>query len=191
MLVGFHYPESGVDLVVCLRVRLGCSPISASPSPIPAPFEQRQPLLWGLVQDPEIPSGLPRPVPLDRSRTGALPGLLPWYNEESPSRRARLHTAADVHLGRAGTSRPRPRWRKRMTADRSSALDLHRRRSVLVRMTEDGRRLGMARIANSPQKLRAQIARAGEPPKVVLEATRRRRHRAGRRPVSQDRQPVR
>ena len=38
---GFHYPESGVDLVVCLRVPLGCSPISASPSPIPAPFEQR------------------------------------------------------------------------------------------------------------------------------------------------------
>jgi hypothetical protein len=29
-------------------------------------------------------------------------------------------------------------------------MDLHRRRSVLVRMTEDGRRLGMARIANSP-----------------------------------------
>ena len=28
-------------------------------------------------------------------------------------------------------------------------MDLHRRRSVLVRMTEDGRRLGTARIANS------------------------------------------
>src|SRR5271166_4657854 len=27
-------------------------------------------------------------------------------------------------------------------------MDLHRRRSVLVRMTEDGRRLGMARITN-------------------------------------------
>jgi hypothetical protein len=50
-------------------------------------------------------------------------------------------------------------------------MDLHRRRSVLVRMTEDGRRLGMARIANSPQELRAQIARAGKCPKVVLEAT--------------------
>jgi hypothetical protein len=40
-------------------------------------------------------------------------------------------------------------------------MDLHRRRSVLVRMTEDGRRLGMARITNSPQELQAQIARAG------------------------------
>src|ERR1700687_36431 len=50
-------------------------------------------------------------------------------------------------------------------------MDLHRRRSVLVRMTGDGRRLGTARIANSPAELRAQIARAGKSPKVVLEAT--------------------
>ncbi len=50
-------------------------------------------------------------------------------------------------------------------------MDLHRRRSVLVRMTEDGRRLGTARITNSPQELRAQIARAGKSPRVVLEAT--------------------
>ena len=49
-------------------------------------------------------------------------------------------------------------------------MDLHRRRSGLVRMTEDGRRLGMARIANSPQELRREIARAGKSPKVVLEA---------------------
>ena len=46
-------------------------------------------------------------------------------------------------------------------------MDLHRR-SVLVRMSEDGRRLGMARITNSPQELQAQIARAGTSPKVVL-----------------------
>ncbi len=50
-------------------------------------------------------------------------------------------------------------------------MDLHRRRSVLVRMTEDGRRLGTARITNSPQELRREIARAGKAPKVVLEAT--------------------
>jgi transposase len=50
-------------------------------------------------------------------------------------------------------------------------MDLHRRRSVLVRMTEDGQRLGTARITNSPGELRAQIARAGKSPKVVLEAT--------------------
>jgi transposase len=50
-------------------------------------------------------------------------------------------------------------------------MDLHRRRSVLVRMTEDGRRLGRARITNSPQELEREIARAGTSPKVVLEAT--------------------
>ena len=50
-------------------------------------------------------------------------------------------------------------------------MDLHRRRSVLVRMTEDGRRLGTARITNSPAELRREIARAGKSPKVVLEAT--------------------
>src|SRR5258708_17621409 len=33
-------------------------------------------------------------------------------------------------------------------------MDLHRRRSVLVRMTEDGRKLETARIVNSPLALR-------------------------------------
>jgi transposase len=50
-------------------------------------------------------------------------------------------------------------------------MDLHRRRSVLVRMTEDGRRLGTARITNSAAELRREIARAGRQPRVVLEAT--------------------
>jgi hypothetical protein len=40
-------------------------------------------------------------------------------------------------------------------------MDLHRRRSVLVRMTEDGRRLGTARITNSPAERKA-IAAAGK-----------------------------
>jgi transposase len=50
-------------------------------------------------------------------------------------------------------------------------MDLHRRRSVLVRMTSDGQKLGTARITNSPAELRKQIARAGKHPRVVLEAT--------------------
>jgi hypothetical protein len=49
-------------------------------------------------------------------------------------------------------------------------MDLHRRRSVLVRMSEDGRKLGTARIVNSPAALCAELARAGENPRVVLEA---------------------
>jgi hypothetical protein len=39
-------------------------------------------------------------------------------------------------------------------------IDLHRWRSVLVRMAEDGRRLEMVRITSSPQELRREIARA-------------------------------
>jgi transposase len=50
-------------------------------------------------------------------------------------------------------------------------MDLHRRRSVLVRMTEDGRKLETVRIENSPAALRAVIARAGNNPRVVVEAT--------------------
>jgi transposase len=50
-------------------------------------------------------------------------------------------------------------------------MDLHRRRSVLVRMTEDGRQLGVARIVNSAAELRKAIATAGKNPRVVLEAT--------------------
>jgi transposase len=50
-------------------------------------------------------------------------------------------------------------------------MDLHRRRSVLVRMTEDGRRLGKVRIANSAAELRREMARAGRSPRVVLAAT--------------------
>jgi transposase len=49
-------------------------------------------------------------------------------------------------------------------------MDLHRRRSVLVRITEDGRKLETARIDNSPAA-RAVLARAGSCPRVVVEAT--------------------
>jgi hypothetical protein len=50
-------------------------------------------------------------------------------------------------------------------------MDLHRRRSVLVRMTGDGRKLETVRIENSPQALRAVLGRAGKNPRVVVEAT--------------------
>ena len=50
-------------------------------------------------------------------------------------------------------------------------IDLHRRRSVIVRMTETGDRLGSTRIDNDPMTLAAEIAKAGEHPQVVLEAT--------------------
>jgi transposase len=50
-------------------------------------------------------------------------------------------------------------------------IDLHRRRSVLVRMTETGERLETVRISNDPEYLAQVMARAGEAPEVVLEAT--------------------
>lgn len=50
-------------------------------------------------------------------------------------------------------------------------MDVHRRRSVLVRMTESGERLEAVRIVNDPERLAAVMARAGEAPEVVLEAT--------------------
>ena len=51
-------------------------------------------------------------------------------------------------------------------------IDLHRRRSVIVRMSPDGTRLGRpVRIENSPFELARQVASWGESPEVVLEAT--------------------
>jgi Transposase len=49
-------------------------------------------------------------------------------------------------------------------------MDLHRRRSVLVRMTDTGEQLETIRISNDPEYLKAVMARAGEAPEVVLEA---------------------
>src|SRR6188472_1180585 len=50
-------------------------------------------------------------------------------------------------------------------------IDLHRRRSVIVRMTEAGEHLETVRIDNDPLTLGLEIAKAGEAPEVVLEAT--------------------
>jgi transposase len=51
-------------------------------------------------------------------------------------------------------------------------IDLHRRRSVIVRMTPEGERIGRpVRIDSEPFELARQIASWGEAPEVVLEAT--------------------
>jgi hypothetical protein len=49
-------------------------------------------------------------------------------------------------------------------------MDLHRRRSVLVRMTETGEHLETVRISDDPGYLLQVLARAGEAPEVRLEA---------------------
>jgi len=50
-------------------------------------------------------------------------------------------------------------------------IDLHRRRTVIVRTTEGGEVLETVRIVNDVERLASVMARAGERPEVVLEAT--------------------
>jgi transposase len=50
-------------------------------------------------------------------------------------------------------------------------IDLHRRRSVIVRRTESGETLETVRIDNDPIALAAEVTKAGPHPEVVLEAT--------------------
>jgi transposase len=49
-------------------------------------------------------------------------------------------------------------------------IDLHRRRSVIVRRTPEGQTLDTVHIDNDPTTLAAELAKAGEHPDVVLEA---------------------
>jgi len=54
-------------------------------------------------------------------------------------------------------------------------IDLHRRRSVIVRQTPDGEVVDTVRIDNDPVALSCAIAEAGPDPEVVIETQRRRR----------------
>src|SRR5439155_19518669 len=50
-------------------------------------------------------------------------------------------------------------------------IDLHRRRSVILRRDAAGEVVGEARIDNEPLALAAEVAKAGPCPEVVIEAT--------------------
>jgi transposase len=50
-------------------------------------------------------------------------------------------------------------------------IDLHRRRSVIVRMDGEGQVLGVDRVLNDPAELMAAINKAGPNPEVALEST--------------------
>lgn len=50
-------------------------------------------------------------------------------------------------------------------------IDLHRRRSVIVRRNEAGETLDTVRIDNHPEALAAELSKAGEHPEVIVEAT--------------------
>ena len=51
------------------------------------------------------------------------------------------------------------------------AIDLHRRRSLIVRQNKEGDELGAVRIDNSPVALGVALADAGAEPEVAVEAT--------------------
>ena len=50
-------------------------------------------------------------------------------------------------------------------------IDFHRRRSVIVRLSVDGERLGLHRIVNEPFELVRVLSLCGDAPEVVIEAT--------------------
>jgi transposase len=50
-------------------------------------------------------------------------------------------------------------------------IDLHRRRSVIVRMSGEGDKLSCVRLPNDPVEIAEEMAKAGESPEVVIEAT--------------------
>src|SRR3954451_4014964 len=66
---------------------------------------------------------------------------------------------------------PVKRYAGRYEGQQYVGIDLHRRRSVLVRTTDAGKLLEAVQIVNSPLALAEVMARAGEHPEVVLEAT--------------------
>ena len=51
------------------------------------------------------------------------------------------------------------------------AIDLHRRRSLIVRQNKEGEEVGVVRIDNSPVALGVALAEAGPEPEVAIEAT--------------------
>lgn len=58
-----------------------------------------------------------------------------------------------------------------MQAQQYVGIDLHRRRSVVVRMNAEGEKLSCVRIPNDPVEVASEMAKAGESPEVVIEAT--------------------
>ena len=71
-----------------------------------------------------------------------------------------------------GPTKATPSRRKKVPVEQEYVgVDLHRRRSVIVRMSPDGERLTTEKIDNNAMALAAAIAPAGPKPKVVVEAT--------------------
>ena len=75
-------------------------------------------------------------------------------------------------VGTLGLPQARPTRRKKVPVSREYVgIDLHRRRSVIVRKNSDGEVLSKVHIDNDPIALAAAVSAAGSNPEVVLEAT--------------------
>ncbi len=73
-----------------------------------------------------------------------------------------------------GVTKPTRRRQKETPVEQPTqyvGIDLHRRRSVIVRRDGDGETLDTVRIDNDPVALAAELVKAGEHPEVILEAT--------------------
>ena len=75
-------------------------------------------------------------------------------------------------VGTLGLPQATPTRRKKVPVSREYVgIDLHRRRSVIVRKNSDGEVLSKVHIDNDPMALAAAVSAAGPNPEVVLEAT--------------------
>lgn len=76
-------------------------------------------------------------------------------------------------LGKLGVSKPTRKRKETLVEHQQQyvGIDLHRRRSVIVRMTESGEVLSTVQIDNDPVALAVAIAEAGPDPEVALEST--------------------
>ena len=75
-------------------------------------------------------------------------------------------------VGTLGLPQAKPARRKKVPVSREYVgIDLHRRRSVIVRKNSDGEVLSKVHIDNDPIALAAAVSAAGPNPEVVLEAT--------------------
>jgi hypothetical protein len=73
-----------------------------------------------------------------------------------------------------GVPTPKPSRRKKVPVEAQPqyvGVDLHRRRSVIVRKNAAGEPIETVQIDNDPLALAEVVARPGECPEVVLEAT--------------------
>ena len=75
--------------------------------------------------------------------------------------------------GTLGVAKPTRKRKETLVEHKQQyvGIDLHRRRSVIVRMTEQGEVLSTVQIENDPVALAVAIAEAGPDPEVALEST--------------------